>query len=120
MQTATTETEIFVFSAAVKLPCGHLTPKFDSDLVRDYFRSLTKFGSCNQVQLEWVPEQKGIPSNEKADFVVRKVSTTPFQLSEPAMGTWQKGPGRRENTWKSASKMGHAKMLIVELSLSVA
>jgi ribonuclease HI len=45
-----------------------------------------KLGNCNQVQLVWVPGHKGIPGNEKADFLVRKKSMALMQGPEPAVG----------------------------------
>jgi hypothetical protein len=46
---------------------------------------------CNKVQLLWLPGHTGIPGNEKADILLRKVSTAYFRNQNLPQGSFPEG-----------------------------
>ena len=60
--------------------------KVTSGLVTEVIEALQHLSSFNSVRLQWAPGHCGIIGNERADFLAKQASQTPFTGPEPALG----------------------------------
>jgi ribonuclease HI len=57
-----------------------------SRLVAECLDALSALASLNKVTLAWVPGQRCISANERADKLARQASATPLLGPEPSLG----------------------------------
>ena len=60
--------------------------KVTSGLVTEVIEALQHLSSFNSVRLVWAPGHCGIMGNEKANFLAKQASQTPFTGPEPVLG----------------------------------